>query len=317
MKKYTHAWIAFMAMKRIETANLPEEIKADAKALVKWFKNYRDFVIEGAWYPDEVYKDMATSHIIKYTPLPDDEVTVKFRKLPSNVAMYTSNNSAKKNPLFGKQFNIVGGNCADRCESIAHNIVDDFKMLKIEEKGNPICPTNNNIATRFFVLSHYIADCHMPLHCDSRSFSSGANIHGLIESEWDKQIKKSYSIDTDNERFFYDPSGYPLRTDKISQLMKDIEDEVTNREYNHSWGTGNSSTWDYMSSISQYSYLLAYKMLPLGTSEEITKDEFREMDAYKNLDEYTKMIFCDAIDSVAKIWLHVWIRYRKWATGRE
>ena len=23
------------------------------------------------------------------------------------------------------------------------------------------------------------------------------------------------------------------------------------------------------------------------------------------------------IDSIARVWLHVWIRYRKWATGKE
>ena len=32
----------------------------------------------------------------------------------------------------------------------------------------------------------------------------------------------------------------------------------------------------------------------------------------QGFDKYSKMIFGDAIDSIARIWLRVWIKYRKW-----
>ena len=57
MKKYTHAWLAFMAIKRLQYADIPEANRDDAKSLVKWFHDYRDFVIKGAWYPDHVLCD--------------------------------------------------------------------------------------------------------------------------------------------------------------------------------------------------------------------------------------------------------------------
>ena len=67
MKKYSHAWLAFMAMKRLEVIattedetvvkGVSDDVRQQAKALWKWFRNYRDFVIEGAWYPDEVFKE--------------------------------------------------------------------------------------------------------------------------------------------------------------------------------------------------------------------------------------------------------------------
>ena len=92
MKKYSHAWIAFMAIKRLEVIattdnetvikGVSEDIRKEAKALVRWFKNYRDFVIQGAWYPDEVFKDMSTSHIVKYQPTEDGPYTT-FSKLPT------------------------------------------------------------------------------------------------------------------------------------------------------------------------------------------------------------------------------------------
>ena len=170
---------------------------------------------------------------------------------------------------------------------------------------------------RFFILSHYIADCHMPLHCDSRSFSSGENIHGFIESEWDKQVKKSYRIDTPNNRFFYAPDGYPL-TDKITPLMQSVEDDIINREFLYAWGAGNNNTWDYISAVSEYSYLMAYRLIPSEYDEKtLTKELYKSTDAYAHFDEYSRIILCDAIDSISRVWLHVWSRYRKWALGKE
>ena len=312
MKKYTHAWLAFMAIKRLQYADIPEENRDDAKSLVKWFNDYRDFVIEGSWYPDEVFKDMSTSHIIKYKPAPG-EGEQKFKKLPKTMKLYTL---GQKSDMYKKPFVIESGNCADRCESISHSIVDCFKMLRTEERGCPISPTSNHIAMRFFILSHYIADCHMPLHCDCRSFSSGDNIHGFIESEWDKQVRKSYRVDVDNNRFYYDPEGYPLK-DKMTPLMQAVEDDLVNREYLHSWGTGNKNTWDYMSAISEYSYLMAYRLIPAAFDEKsLTKEIYKSSEAYAQLEDYSRVILCDAVDSIARIWLHVWARYRSWAKGR-
>ena len=312
MKKYTHAWLAFMAIKRLQNADIPEANREDAKSLVKWFHDYRDFVIEGSWYPDEVFKDMATSHVIKYRPS-DENREQKFKKLPKTMNLYTL---GQKSKLYKKPFVIESGNCADRCESIAHSIIDCFKILRMEDRGCPISPTNNHIAMRFFILSHYIADCHMPLHCDCRSFSSGQNIHGFIETQWDTQVKNSYSIDTANNRFFYGSDGYPLPK-KPTPLMLAVENDLANRQYIHEWGTGNGNTWDYISAISEYSYLMSYRLIPDNYNDEnLTKEIFKASETYQHFDEYSLYILSDAIDSIARVWLHVWARYRKWANGR-
>ncbi len=319
MKKYTHAWIAFMAIKRLQviatseddaiTKNVNEEVRNHAKTLVRWFKNYRDFVIEGAWYPDDVFKDMSTSHIVKYKPNPNG-IPCKFRNLTSTHSIATM--MRKKSPLYDKPYTITQGNCADRCESIAHSIVDNFKMLHEEERGCPLVPSNNHIAMRFFILSHYVADCHMPLHCDERPFSDEKGVHGAIEQKWEEQVKASYELDIDNKRFFYDPKGYPLPLN-LSPLMKSVEEKIASRPYIHSWGTGNSSTWDYMSAVSQYSYLFARYLVPESFSNTQGIKEFMNLTEWGlRFDDYNKMIFCDAIDSIARIWLHIWIRYKKW-----
>ena len=99
--------------------------------------------------------------------------------------------------------------------------------------------------------------------------------------------------------------------------MQAVEDDAVNREYLHSWGTGNSSTWDYMSALSEYSYLMAYRLIPPEYKDtELTKEIYKTTEAYARLEEYSRIILSDAVDSIARIWLHVWARYRKWAAGR-
>lgn len=308
MKKYSHAWLAFMAIKRLQYGPIPEELKEDANSLVKWFHDYRDFVIEGSWYPDEVFKDMATSHVIKYRPAPGSEAR-EFKKLPRTMKLYTL---GQKSDLYKKQFTIESGNCADRCESISHSIIDNFKILRMEDRGCPLTTTNNHIAMRFFILSHYIADCHMPLHCDSRPFSDEKGIHGAIEKKWEDQVNKSYKIDKDNNRFFYDPDGYPLPL-KPTPFVLGVENDVATRKYTHGWGGDNDNTWDYMSAVSQYSYLFSYYLIPESFQNTQPMQEFMEQTEWgQNFDKYSKMIFGDAIDSIARIWLRVWIKYKKW-----
>lgn len=318
MKKYSHAWIAFMAIKRLEVIGttdneavfkgLNEDVRKEAKSLVAWFKDYRDFVIRGSWYPDEVFKDMSTSHIVKHSPCEGGNTS--YGKLPTTHTIYRL--MAKKSPLIESGYKIEGGNCADRCESVSHSIVDNFKMLHREDKGCPIATTGNHIAMRFFILSHYIADCHMPLHCDVRPFSDDKNIHGAIEKEWEDQVNKSYKIDKDNNRFFYDPDGYPLHL-KPTQFILDVESDLETRKYIHSWGTDNENVWDFMSDASHYSYLFSRYLIPDDFENDRSMQDFKEATEWgRNFDKYSTMIFSDAVDSIARIWLHIWIKYRSW-----
>jgi hypothetical protein len=317
MKQYTHAWLAMMAMKRIEKAKIPARQQDDAKALITWFKNYRDFVLSGAWYPDSVFKDMGTSHIAKYKP-DEKSSSDRFTMMPKTLQLYQY---GLMSDLYGKPYYLdTSHNICDRCEAFTESLIDSFKILTMENGGSPIVPSNNHIAMRFFILSHYIADCHMPLHCDARSFANDNDVHAFIEEEWDKQVQSSYYIDEDNERFFYDPEGYPRAKQEQTELIKYVEKELEEREFIWKWGgEGCKNTWSYMSGISQYSYLMAYRLSPADRiPKQITRASYRSSAAYKeHFLEYSKVIMADAVESIAKVWLHAWVRYRDWFRGTE
>lgn len=319
MKKYTHAWLAMMAMKRIDKAQIPEKQRDDARALVKWFNDYRDFVISGSWYPDSVFKDMGSSHIVKYYPDPESK-NCSFRMMPSTLRLFKE---GLKSENYKRPYSIRTGNLCDRCEALAEGLIDSFKILYSEHYGSPITPSCNHIAMRFFILSHYIADAHMPLHCDDRSFKNKNEVHGFIEEQWDDEVRKSYCLDDANNRFFYDPEGYPLKKD-VTPLVRYVEEELERRPFLWQWGPtvekgkdkekGCRNTWDYMEGITQYSFLFSRSLIPDDRDPAtISKATYKATAAYKeHFEEYGKVILADAVESIAKVWLHAWVRFRNW-----
>jgi hypothetical protein len=320
MKAYAHAWLAFKAIERLEHAKLAESNKKFAESLKDWFHNHRDGVIKGAWYPDEIIKDNKTSHILKITP--DDKAKNKFKSMPNT---YLSYKFGKKSSLFKKSFVIdKTTNLPDRCESIAQAVIDNLKMQEKEQKGSPVSPTDNHVATLMFMLSHYIADAHVPFHCDSRSLSDGCDLHGYVEKLWDEEIKKYYLVDENNKRFIYNPSGYPLlndeeKTNHNNSFLKKVEDNIKKRKFLISWGNNNNNVWDFMSAVCQYSYLMSYGLVPQGNDEKnVTLDNWQNLPGKTiSYEELSISVLTDAIDSIARIWLRVWRKYMKWEKGQR
>lgn len=121
----------------------------------------------------------------------------------------------------------------------------------------------------------------------------------------------------DNDRFFYDPHGYPLRdsgTDQEyqSSYLKTVDDVLGQREFILSCGAKNNNVWDFMTAICQYSYLLSYCFIPKGYNHtNVTVTNWQSLvSVYFN--EFSVAVLLDAIDSIARVWFRVWRRYLKW-----
>ena len=329
MKQFTHAWLAFMAIKRLEHAvsspGLSPELTTDdrgyADGLIKWFKNNRDGVIRGAWYPDSLIKDMATSHILKFEPY--DAGTEKLKRLPETYLTYKH---SKESPVRNRNFTVAdkANNLPDRCESLTHSVIDHLKVRESEKKGSAVSPTNNQVALWLFMLSHYVADAHVPLHCDARKFSGGVDIHTEMEGEWDGEIRKYYQIDKSekgNKRFLYDPDGYPLvksgkRQEYESSYLKKADEELSGRKFSPLFGTANNNVWDFTKAICQHSYLLSHCFLPEDcTPTTVTLQNWKSLGGL-SFDKLSTAVLSDATDSIARIWFRAWRRYAKWEKGQ-
>ena len=317
MKKYTLAWLAFMAIKRLSKTELFKDKKAkklpldkEASSLVDWFMSYRDFVIQGAWYPNLVFDDQETSHVAKYIPARKVGDKSPLKALPQGMAV---EKFLKKNSRRYKEesFSLVQGNLCDRCNAMYHTIYDNFKIQFREEKGNPISPSANHLGMRFFMMAHYIADGHMPMHCDDRQLR---RIRDCIGSAWERDVRLSYKVDLPNQRFFYDRYGFPKK-DKLTSLLLDVEEEILKRPFTFGWGGSgkaeNKNLYDYMKAVTQRSYLMSYEMFPADFDDMGWKD-YKETDVFKHFDEYSVKILSDTIDSIARAWLNVWVDFHDW-----
>jgi hypothetical protein len=308
-----------MAIKRLENALVFPEYQEYAESLVKWFKSNKDGVIRGAWYPDSLIKDNINSHVLKFRP---SDGAKEFKQLPD---IYLGYKYGKNSPVRNKGFEQFDekDNLPDRCESFTESLVDHLKVQKSEKRGSPISPMNNQVALWLFMLSHYVADAHVPFHCDWRQFSEGADIHGKMEGEWDKEVGKYYRIDKSdrsNERFFYDPDGYPLMNpDKVreyeSSYLKKVEDELSKRKFSELFGPGNNNVWDFMYAICQHSYLLCYCFLPeQWNPRNVTLRNWKSLGL--PFEDLSVAVLADAIDSIARIWFRAWRRYARWEKSK-
>ena len=157
----------------------------------------------------------------------------------------------------------------------------------------------------------------MPLHCDSRDFSKGINLHDHIEGEWENMIELYYELDRKNERFLYAPSQYPLMKTGTAQeyqssSLKKVSELLDGREFLISWGGDNQNVWDFMSAICEHSYLLSYCFIPNQYAHtDVTLDNWQSLGSI-SFEDYSVAVLSDTIDSIARIWLRVWRRYMIW-----
>lgn len=324
MKKFTHAWIAFKAIERLQNTQLSQENRAFADYLIEWFQSHKDGVIRGAWYPDEIIKDNGSSHIMKYVPdlvgANGNSPAGKFRVLPSSSLIYQS---GKSSPLHNKPYLIDPKyNLPERCEALSHAVIDNLRIIEREEKGSPLAPTANHAALVLFMLSHYIADAHMPLHCDARPGElDGWDLHAAVEEIWEYEVVAYYEIDRVHQRFLYNPRGYPKLRDELPQsittpyadsILKAVEDELASREFQVTYGQGNDNVREFMQAVSQYSYLLSYSYLPAGYDPASLDHETLQVPGGLSHREMSITALSDAVDAIARVWLRDLRRYMKW-----
>ncbi|MBA4375291.1 MAG: hypothetical protein C0401_03845 [Anaerolinea sp.] len=312
MKKYTHAWIAFKAVERLAKVQLADANKPFADYLINWFEDHKDGVIRGAWYPDEIIKDNSTSHVLKHKPL--NETPLAFRVLPSTSLLYIL---GKTSPLRGKAYTLgASGNLPDRCEALSHSVIDNLRIREREDKGSSLTPTDNHIALILFMLSHYIADAHMPMHCDARKDDFlGFNLHAEAEQLWEEDVVRSYEIDRFHQRFRYNPQGFPLLKNDPSHatsILKSVEDELNAREFQIGYGQHNDNVREYITAVCQHSYLLSYAWLPKDVTPAVFDRPALQTAGALPFRDMSIAALSDAVDAVARVWLRDLRRYMKW-----
>ena len=331
MKKYTHAWLSLKAMEllRARSGDFNEERNQRVKRLLRFMSRYPSTFVRGAWFPDTVIKDNTQGgHTWKYYVDPVDGREVRYRPPPHNNCL-----SLVQSELAGR-VSLVDrtSDLPDRCEALSQSIRDAILITNKVHSGDVIAFNDSQVAVLFLMLSHYVCDAHVPVHCDRRDFYTPSKVHPDLEAFWEYEIKKYYRVSTGTEQFDLDENhNLQLNTDHRAfetsilhqcdeVLAQSVWDNMTRTDpdWRTFLGNGNKNLWDYLVSVCLVSFHMSLKMFPLNPPNEIDYGTVRIMRVSpfkESVVQYSPYILADAISSVALVWLATWERWELLAKG--
>lgn len=325
MKKYTHAWLSLKAIELLKSyqGNFSEERNKRLERFLKFIAQFPDTFVRGAWFPDTVIKDnVAGGHTWKYEADDVNGRTVSYRPPSHNTCIQFVEDRLDTKVLLDARTSDL----PDRCEALGQTIRDAILITNKVTSGDVVVFNDSQVALLFLMLSHYICDAHVPVHCDKRDFYTPSKIHPDLEEYWEKEIKKYYKVSTISEQFDLDEDQNLQRNEKAKNYEASFLckcDEILQNAYwenmadaGEGWktflGRTNNNFWDYLVSICFVSYLLSEKMFPLQPPDGVDYDTVSIMKTSpfkESVIELSPYIFADAINSVALLGFAAWERW--------
>jgi hypothetical protein len=360
LKQRAHAWIAYRALKLLD-----ETCEPYVKSLVELLSFYLSDVWEGAWLPDSLIRDIGYGHIYKMDNSDEfiEKISTKKHRIVPNTKLkkdfdgkrlcleYVQDEQILNKPYW---VNDESGRLPDRVIAISHSIIDMLKMAdfplafyakevkaaaykenlsKQKIKDLSLSPNYSarQIALTFFLASHYIADAHVPVHCDLRDYNAkkldGTRerrlpkpLHSGIEAAWEKSMPtvKKLAIHDYTKDSLEDLIKLPRKS--IVTLNKNNSDYALKPDVYANM----RNEWNEANDICRVSYAVSKKWVPYSYKEierkvgedECKKTEFNEQELLKvipkkEFEDVTNRIFHDAVESVARLWYRSWKIYCK------
>ncbi|GBE56445.1 hypothetical protein BMS3Bbin16_00651 [archaeon BMS3Bbin16] len=341
MKQRAHAWVALRALKLVNDSGR-------APKLVELLSYYLSDAWNGAWLPDTLIRDMSYGHIFKMTSDPqqlggsiEERRKVTYSQLKSSMTgkrlclEYAKKSEELKKPVWVHEK--VSGHLPDRVIALNHAIIDmlkmgDYPLAFYAKKTTPKAYLTKDLASKkikdlslspnfsarqiaitYFMASHYIADAHMPLHCDLRDYGSKKQkikrtipktLHPSIEEKWEDSFpdKKTlaihdYTTDTLNDIVTKLPTGTLIEIDTKQEYR--LNNRITKPKKNE---------WQEMVNTCRTSHAFSKEWIKTPHKDA---QALIQADGKDQFQKATNHIFHDAVESVARIWRKAWTIYEK------
>lgn len=155
-----------------------------AKTLQRLMLAHQDAIVEASWAPDDVIADMARFHVFKL-----------YRR-----EMFSEGGEDYCEQVYGD------GYCRGKGSGGAPFKVDHLAALTADLRklrGYNDVFSLRQIHYLYVLISHYVADAHVPMHCDLRDdppsaadkhkpgpveFYFGARLHAAVEEMWERAV---------------------------------------------------------------------------------------------------------------------------------
>jgi hypothetical protein len=285
--------------------------------------------VRGAWLPDTVIKDNTQGgHTWKYK-LDSENGRVEKRRPPDH-----NNCLSHVRGKLGRRVSLVTpiSDLPDRCEALSQTIRDTIRITNKIKSGDVVVFNNSQVALFFLMLSHYVCDAHVPVHCDSRDFYTPSSVHPDLEGFWEKEIAKYYKISKKAQQFDLDPEGNlqlkPKKRGYEASILGKCDEMLEHRPWQNMnsndthWrallGSKNNNIWDYLVAVCLVSFHMSQLMFPEDPPDGADYDTINIMEASpfkERVIELSPLILADAVNSVALLWLSTWERWELLAKG--
>ncbi|MBU8923043.1 MAG: hypothetical protein KOO63_14590 [Bacteroidales bacterium] len=302
MKHQTHIYIARKAIEllydSLNNLKYPSGQAAASSKKTAWRREAKDLqrilyshigsITEASWAPDDILCDKSTFHVFKlYT---EDEFT-DFADFSKEIHVYHSKNYHRASG---------GGGLPYKVDHLARMINDMLKLRQFNDSFNM-----EHIMYQFFLLSHYVVDAHVPMHCDIRDDNPGSKKpseglyypdkwHGKLEQTWEDAVlpvgieenliiaEKGKEMGVDSE--YSDSVAYNLK-----KHAKEIDTFYLEPR----------KLLDYMIDLCIKSKKRNQRLFPIADPSEPVMAKF---------DDITREIFNAAIGNVISIWMCIWAK---------
>jgi hypothetical protein len=340
MKQRAHAWVALRALKLVNDSK-------KAPNLVELLSYYVADAWDGAWLPDTLIVDMRYGHIFKMDSDPqrlgsdisqEGWMRVPYRQLKKELRgrrlclEYVRSSPELLKPY--KSHPNDGGNLPNRVIAISHSIGDMLKMsdyplifyarkkkrkafeldlMQQKVKDLSLSPifSARQIALMFFIISHYITDAHMPLHCDLRDFGGDRSKMGRLPGDLHPSIEELWESYFPTKETLVLHEHLRLSIDEVVSSLPDrsIIEIDTNDRYRLTSRISRTAgdEWQEMVHIARTSYAVSRKWI--DAPYEDVDDLIASPAKREEFKDVTNRIFHDAVESVARLWLTAWQRF--------
>lgn len=327
MNQRTHTWMAIRAVALLDDTKT-------ATGLVKILKPFVKQTAIGAWIPDMSSSRLGfgdiDNHVLKmkrYTGNQVGRFTVPKKDLlkllgtKRQMYKYLKKDTKLSNRWWGTAYKAEPrpgqhlGNCAMNLSMtlIDMLILGDPAVAKLvpgvvgfaKNLHKNARSRKEEVATYFFMLSHFIADSCMPCHCDARRLSGYSNgLHKELERHWSKKI------DTFFEKKNLLKANAPSA--RVLSKAKEVDTEFDIRLPQSIPNLKADDVWKEVINVCRASFALANIMAPVGKyplgTRKLAKfdDLFKDNNGNVLLDEMDRVIAHDAILNIAIIWNEIW-----------
>jgi hypothetical protein len=303
MKHNSHIYVAYKAIDflyesllnlhdregNVITGKRRNDLRKKGKVLERLLQFHKNRILEASWAPDDILKDMGLYHTFKLFSKKDFKDAKQYGKEPHQMDGHIYYRAKG------------GGGLAYKIDHLAKILGDIIKLRDYNDNYSL-----EHIMYMLLLLSHYVVDAHVPMHCDIRDdvpsdtkpklgkYYEEFDWHGKMEKEWEKAC--TYTGVNEGIPGMENADKLAVETDLADMVKFDVMNKSHQKEINtvlFSRNTLLSDVVDICIKSKERSLVLFDPDDPVYPPRDVVRNMTRE-------------IFSSAIGNLVSIWACIW-----------